>query len=387
MMKILPERSIQKPVADNSPEVKLLLCCARTNIDPHTSQIIRTLLQKSLDWSYLTHTAVRHGVMPLLYRNLSTICPEAVPKDILTKLKALFQTNAAHNRFLTSSLLQLLNLFEKHDIPVVLFKGPVLAASAYGHLALRQFADLDILFNKQEDVLKARNLLISRGYQNAEQLTYEQEIAQLQSPYVKAYTYKHNELRVIVELHWQLRANYSAFPLDYESLWKRLTSVSLGDTKVSNLSPEDEILYLCAHGSGDRWQKLLQICDIAEALRVHQNLNWQEMLEQAIRLGCQRRLFLGLFLAQKFLEAHLPKEVGQKIQNEPSVRWLVEWVRQRLFLQPQESSQVLKQALFDLVCLERLQDKGNYLRDRSNLLIAKKLRLGFAKKYGLPGGK
>ena len=386
-MNILPERSRQKQVANNALEVELLLCCARTNIDSNRSQIIRKLLQKSLDWSYLTHTAVRHGVMPLLYRSLSTICPEVVPKDILTKLKALFETNAAHNRFLSSSLLQLLNLFEKHDILAVPFKGPVLATSAYGHLALRQFGDLDILFNKQEDVLKARNLLISLGYQNAEQLTYEQEIAQLQSPYVKAYTYKHNDLRVIVELHWQLRANYSAFPLDYESLWKRLTSVSLGDTKVSNLSPEDEILYLCAHGSGDRWQKLLQICDIAEALRTHQNLNWQEMLEQAIRLGCQRRLFLGLFLAQEFLEVYLPTEVRQKLQTEPSVMWLVNWVRQRLFPKAQESSPIFNQALFDLVCLEDLQDKGNYLRDRSNLLIAKKLRLGFAKKYGLPGGK
>ncbi len=111
------------------------------------------------------------------------------------------------------------------------------------------------------------------------------------------------------------------------------------------------------------------------------------MCEQAKRLGCQRRLFLGLFLAHQLLEAPLPTEVEQKLYSDSSITWLCKRIYQRLFRQVDQPPKLFEQAFFDLVCLERLQDKRNYLRDRSILLIAKKFRLGFAQKYGLPGGK
>ena len=369
-----------------APEVELLLCCAHSRLDQQKSERVEQLITAGLDWDYLWEIAEKHRIAPLLYWHLHKICPQAVPQASLVQLQQYYQEILSRNEFLTQELLKLLHLCEENQISALPFKGPVLTASAYGNLAFRRFIDLDILFHKQ-DVLKARDLLVAQGYENAEHLTEQQEIAQLESPYVKAYTYKYYEPRVIVELHWQLRATYSAFPLDYESLWKRLSTVSLADTTVPNLSPEDELLYLCAHGCGDRWQKLLQICDIAEAIRAHPTLNWQEMLAQASKLGCRRRLFLGLSLAQEFLQAEIPREIWTKIQADSSVTWLVKWVRQRLFRQADESIKVLDQARFDLVCLERRQDRGNYLRDRSILLIAKKFRLGFAKKYGLPGGK
>ncbi len=385
-MEILLQAAVKKSLVASRPEVELLLCCARTHVDSETAERIIILLQNSIDWAFLIEIANQHGVMPLLYWSLKATCPEAVPKDIWVKLQTLFHAHAAYNRFLTSQLLDLLNMFKDSDISAIPFKGPALANSVYGNLVLRQFCDLDILFHKS-DILTAKNLLIAQRYENAEKLTYEQEIAQLQSPYVKAYTYKSNKTPVMVELHWQLRATYSSFPINYEGLWERMIPVSLADTPIFNLSPEDEILYLCAHGCGDRWQKFLQICDIAEAIRTHQTLNWQQMLEQASRLGCRRRLFLGLFLSKELLQTNLPAEVWQKIQADSAIKWLGEWVCQRLFRQPDESPKVLDQALFDLVSLERLQDKGRYLRDRLILLIVTKFRLGFARKYGLPGGK
>lgn len=372
----------------SNPETELLLCCARTHIGAKTRERIEALLQQTIDWNSLLAIAKSHGIVPLLHRNLNAAYSEMIPQSVLSQLQNLFQANAAHNLFFMKELSHLLPLFQENNISPILFKGPALAASAYGNVAFRQFCDLDLLF-LQKDVLKAKDLLISQGYSNAEGLTREQEIAQLKSPYVKAYTYKKQKIgvAVLVELHWQLRATYSSFPLDSQDLWKRATRLSLADSTVFGLSPEDEILYLCAHGCGDRWERLLQVCDIAEAIRTHHNLNWQAMLQRATRLGGQRRLFLGLFLARSLLDADIPTEIWQKIQADSAIAWLSEWVYQRLFNPTDESISLFDQALFDLVCLERLQDKGDYLRDRSILLAAKKFRLGFAKKYGLPGGK
>ena len=60
-------------------------------------------------------------------------------------------------------LIKLLNLFKKHELNVIPYKGPLLAIYAYKNLTLRQFDDLDIFVNKN-DVLKIKEILISNGY-------------------------------------------------------------------------------------------------------------------------------------------------------------------------------------------------------------------------------
>src|SRR5262245_10666576 len=126
-------------------EVQLILCCAGTHIDAAKAERIKGLLSEEINWDFLIHIASQHGVMPLLYFTLKNTCLEAVPKAVLDQLRNYFYTNAAHNVFLTTELLKLLTLFEAHGIPAIPFKGPVLAASVYGNLSLRQFGDLDIL--------------------------------------------------------------------------------------------------------------------------------------------------------------------------------------------------------------------------------------------------
>ena len=368
----------------NRPEVDLLLCCGRTQLNPAIADYLQILVEQEIDWIYLIRIAEQHGIMQLLYHNLNHTCAETLPQAVLQKLRLYSKGNTIRNQSLTNQLIELLQMFNSHNISTIPFKGPILATSAYGNLNLRQFCDLDILFHKK-DVSKAKDLLIAQGYKNAEGLTQEQEIAQLESPYVKAYTYERKDSGVTVELHWKLRATYSAFPLDYESLWERLQSLSLNGETVLKLSPEDEILYLCVHGCGDRWRKFLQIVDLAEFLRTQQNINWQKVIEQAKGMGCRRRLYLGLFLAQDLLEAEIPEQVCKQIQGDTVVKSLAKWIYTNLFHRTETKPTLLEQALFDLRMMERRQDRVRYCIDRTILLIAKKYRLGFAKKYGLPG--
>ena len=65
------------------PEIELLLCCARTCMDSRRAERLRTLLRKDIDWTYLLQMALRQGIMPLLYINLNSTCPDAVPKTTL----------------------------------------------------------------------------------------------------------------------------------------------------------------------------------------------------------------------------------------------------------------------------------------------------------------
>src|SRR5438132_10493948 len=144
-------------------EFSLLLACARTQVDAESGQRIREAAQQPLDWDRLIEASLTHGLMPLLYENLKTHCADIVPPDRLNQLKDLFRKNAARTVLLTEELLGILELFAAEGIEAMPYKGPAIAVSIYGRLALRQFTDLDILVRKH-DVWRSQQLLVSRGY-------------------------------------------------------------------------------------------------------------------------------------------------------------------------------------------------------------------------------
>lgn len=358
---------VESPAANMRPEVELLLCCARTCIDSERAERIKTLLQENIDWDYLIRTARSHGVMPLLYSSLNGTCPEAVPNAYSAQLRDYFYTNARRNLFLTGELLKLLNLFEAHGIRAIPYKGPVLAASAYNNFSLRQFCDLDILIHKQ-DILKTNNLLISQGYQLKLQLNWECH-------------YVHQDSRVNVDLHWAITQRERPFRLDFNRLWSRLEPVSLAGAKVLNLQPEDLLLILCVQATKDCWQwneQLAKVCDIAEAIRVHQGMDWDRLVKQAGKLGSQRMLFLGLLLARDLLGTALPKEILQRMQADEVVKALAEQVCERFFHADYRSRADsrppkyidIEKNLFSFRVRERLRDRVPYFLHLVNVAIS-----------------
>lgn len=344
-------------MANTRPETELLLCCSRTCLDAKTIARIGTLLQEDIDWPHLLRTARSHGMMPLLYWHLNATCPERIPKATLNQLRGHFHANAQRNLFLTGELLALLKLFEAHGIQAVPYKGPALAASAYGNLALRQFRDLDILVRKQ-DALNAKDLLIAQGYRPSVHVTQAQEAAYLRSQY--EYELLREDGKAVVELHWGVTPRYFSFSLDFDRLWERLMPVSLASTIVWAFAPEDLLLILCVHGAKHCWRRLEWICSVAELVGAYEKIDWNQLMAQASTLGSKRMLLLGLVLASDLLGAALPAEVLQVAQADRTVGALNELVQQRLFLEMTERPGVFETALFHLKARERLRDRIRY---------------------------
>jgi len=349
-------------VSINRPETELLVTCALVCEEPEREARIRALLQKGIDWTYLLWAARRHGMIPLLYRHLDATCPEAVPRATMDQLRNHFQENARHNVMSTGQLIKLLDLFGAHEVPVIPYKGPTLAAFAYGNLALREFIDLDVLVRKQ-DVPRANELLISLGYRrydpegdSVQELTRAQEDALLY--FWKEYNYVHPDLGIMVELHWAIIERDYALRLDPEELWGRLKQISLGGRPVLTLSQEDLLLILCIHGCHHLWERLSWICDVAQLIHRHnEEIDWQQLIEQARRLGSERMLFLGLFLASDLLGATLPKEVLQRVEADPVVKALAKQMRGWLFREPGRPLPLFEDKIFQLRLRERQQDK------------------------------
>ncbi|MDB9310666.1 nucleotidyltransferase family protein [Aphanizomenon sp. CS-733/32] len=331
------------------PEIELLLCCSRSYIDIDTANRINTLLQKDIDWVYLTSVAQRHNVELLLYKSLNSTYPEAVPKPILEQLRNFYYANTVRNLFLSSQLLELLNLFEKSEIPAIPYKGVVLATSVYGSPELRLCSDLDILV-RQQDFSKAKAILLSHDFSHGELPTWEQ-------PWEINFTSKDGNINV--DLHQSITPAFLNIRLDFDDLWKNLELLSICSKKVRNLAPEDLLLLLCIYLTKDfllNRERLIQICDIAETIRVFQRLNWGYLLEQAEKLGCTYILFLGIFLARQLLGTNLPEEILQRLQNVQVVKSLAAQMTEKLFSETYQQMSLIKSIIFYCRAREHLQD-------------------------------
>lgn len=318
---MLPSKAVRRP------EHELLLCCARSSRTPETSARIEALLGEKIDWEYLISTAHMHGMAPLLYRHLDAARSEAVPEDALGRLRRHFRANGFQNLLLAGELVRLLKAFGARDLLAVPYKGPALAASVYGNLALRQFIDLDIIVHRR-DVLEAKELLVSSGYRPQYRLTPAQEAALLGSR--GTYVFTRDDQKSTVELHWEIVEHFSS-PLRLERMQGRLGHVPLGGELVPILSPEDTLLILCGHGFKHLWERLGWVCDVAELIRGRPEMRWEQVAARAEALGGERILLLGLLLANELLGANLPDWLSQRAHGDPRVGALAERICRRLF--------------------------------------------------------
>ena len=345
-----------RPVAPaDRPEAELLLCCARTQRGRGVCERIRSLAKEGIDWAHLVELARTNGVTPLLYRSLAATCADAVPEAVLGLLKQHYRANALRGLVMTAELLTLLKLFEEHGIQAIPFKGPVLAATAYGDVALREFSDLDVLIPKR-DRQRARELLVAQGYETLEQAMGVQE----GSPCEKHWYFARSDRRVAVELHWRFTSPYFHFPIASDVLRDRLDQVSLLGSTVPSLCPEDMLLVLCAHGASDCWSRLLLVCDLAQWISARPQLDWEGVLERASGMGSERRLLLGLILARDLLGATLLPEVTARMAGDGEAIRLAAEARRRILGAQHTNVGHVERCGSHLRVMERLRDKMLY---------------------------
>ncbi|MEO7592523.1 MAG: nucleotidyltransferase family protein [Byssovorax sp.] len=324
---------------------------------------IRALVTLPLDWDFLCRSADKHRVTQLLFRNLSAICPEALPADIKARLRHQFHTNAGANLKLARALITLYRAFGAQDIPVIPFKGSVLAIGTYGKLALRQSYDVDLLVRAQ-DIARSHRLLVEEGYCRDE--VFDREAR-----------YQHSETGVEVDLHWGFAPRYFHLAVDFEDLISRTRVVSLMDQSLITFSPEDFLEILCLQVMKDCWERrqqlehLSKVCDIAEHLRAHPDLAWGRIYQSLRNKGLIRIFETAMALTDGLLQVELSPEVRRRIGSGVTTLNRARWVCRSLFtendtLSPLENSYLsarlrFQQLRFYLGIRERYRERIRHL--------------------------
>lgn len=306
---------------------ELLLCCARTRPSDGVVARVREIACGEIDWEYLFLLARRHSVVPLLYLQLERHASDLVPHEKLSQLKKHYLENSARNTILTAELCRLITLFAESGIEAIPYKGPVLALFAYDNVALRRFVDLDIIVNKN-DVLKAREILLAHDYRPSKSLSLSQQELLLRTQHNLQFSRDNH--RLIVELHWEVAPHLFASAVDADTLWQNLVSIDFNGTQVKTLSAEDLLFSLCVHGSRHLWERLGWICDVAELIS-RRSVDWNALLKRATDADSERMFLLGIYLAERLLDAPLPLEVKQRCDADERLPSLAENIIAHLF--------------------------------------------------------
>ena len=294
-------------------EKQLLVCCARTNLTSEIAERVRNLVVASLDWDYLLSQSQENSMVSLVERNLCAAASVLVPREHAAHLESMARANALRCLASSAELIHVMDSLEIRGIAAIPYKGPLIAAQAYGDITARQFEDLDLIL-RQRDIEAADEVIRSLGYAAKIPWIHSGHSATRIVP--GEYNYFHSEREMILELHTELTLRHFPLPADLDRFFERAVSVELGGRSVQTLCAEDALLALSVHGTKDFWEKLIWIADIAELIQSCRALDWDSVQREAERLQAQRMLFLGLALAAEILDATILAEVWARVRSD-----------------------------------------------------------------------
>lgn len=338
------------------PEMRLLIHCARATVAPERTECVRALAAGEIDWDRLLTLAERNGLRPLLYAHLSRICATSVPAATLEFLRDYFAKNSAFSLLLTGQLLRLLAALNDHGIEAMPFKGPAIAVKLYGHVALRQFCDLDILV-RARDVWRASEVIEACGFEPDFVIPPERRATLVREDYVRMF--RDDAGRTLVELHWGFARRSFGAAFDADAVWPRRERMTLSGRTVLMPSAEDLLLMLCVHASKHAWDKLEGISSLAELIRGQKDFGWDYVWQKAGEMHCRRMLTFGLLLTRDLFDVPLPPQAAA-LGRSPALHKMAGVVVRSFLADDRHSQSYARQAALHLRLKDRYTDRARY---------------------------
>ncbi len=271
--------------------------------------------------------------MPLVWRYLESNPQRPIPEPFKRELRFHYHGNALRNKTLWKELFRITGLLEDQGIPLIAFKGPVLAASAYGGVAMRQFSDLDILVERSRMPVVVK-LLAGHGFvpeRAAIEVVGDEFFQAAEILFVKSGS------ATALDVHWEMMPRYFPFLPEADAMRHRRVRFVCEDGEAPILSPHDQLLMLCVHGTKHGWPSLGSVADIAAAIRT--GIDWPVLLDEATAVGARRMLLLAVALAHELLGAQVPGFVLDAAKGDRAVSAMVPRLISALFVGSSEARQ------------------------------------------------
>jgi hypothetical protein len=318
-MALNPGINNKAAAAENSPRLSRRECRALLNcvMGGHVGR-------NELRWPVMLEAAKRHYVAPLMASHLDL---EKLPEEARCGFEQSAEDARKRADKASRALAPILDKVLPLNLPLLLFKGPVLSESLYPRRELRSFYDLDLLVRK-EDIETYERAILDVGYRmarrHAKDLVWMTELQKLHTgeetlpaEATRSYYLNHHchlplmplnpEQGIPIDLHWALFPR-KQITLPVDDMWRRAVPMTLDGRRIVTLSRVDNLLYLCLHVSMDGYDRLrlIKLVDIALASKELTEQEWKETIALAQCYGVVKPFFMGVWLAHRAARLSLP---------------------------------------------------------------------------------
>jgi len=341
-------------VTDRTREQDLLLCCSRTRADASTGARIEASLGGDLDWDRFLQLANVQQVTALVASTLCGSFASRCPPEVVERLRSDARAVALRGLRLAHGLADVLDLFAAHAIPVIPYKGPTLSAMAYGQAGLRQFGDLDVWVHPWDSRFRVPGMLAADGWLPVADYSWER-------------SFRHPHLDIVLDVHQALTHRpFTPFSLRFDAALRRGADVEVAGRHARTLAAPDLLVVLCVQLAKDAGEErdgppLIKVCDIAELMRRHPELDWQAVARIARDEGVVHVICVGVAVAAKLLGARVPAEIDRLARKVSDLDALVRHVEERIFdegNQRYSRSDLLDRLTWNAAIRERFRDRN-----------------------------
>lgn len=274
------------PLSVGDASLDVVILGARESLDETSAAAIGRLFGAGVDTARVRELALLHKTFPLLAMSLGHDGLSGVPGVAELRLELQrYAVGAAIRRRskLAPVLTELIDVFERGEIPHIFMRGERFAQRFYSAVDLRVSEDIDVLVPERlrEEAVEA---LLARGY------TFLIADPVLRGAYawcMGQVEMKHPETGTWVDLNWMLTGNCGIGHVltDMDGVWARARRETGFEY---TMCPEDELLELIRHvGHGhDFQQALIKTCGDVDAMLSVTQVDWQLFLDLAARVEC-----------------------------------------------------------------------------------------------------
>lgn len=231
--------------------------------------------------------AAAEGMIGLLAR-----AAERVPRSLRVQALAM-EARAAR---MVAEMARLTAAFDEARIPMLVFKGAVLAQQLYGDAGARGFSDVDLIVDPA-DSGAGEGVLRRLGYHETEPLTESQR--RTNRRFVGESLFLDDASGVLADFHWLF--SHAQFPLriSFAAAWQRRQRVAIDHYTFETLGDVDLVVLTCSHAAKHLWHRLELLAQIAAL--TNRPVDWSAVEQLALDAGVARQTGLSFLLARDVL--------------------------------------------------------------------------------------
>lgn len=302
-------------------EFRLIFECIASN--PDEKKIRKIIAEENPDMKFFWKLIQKHEVLPVVARTFGNFSYRANPGATFSNFRNKASQIAFKNNVFEEELLRIIEALQTHTIPVIPYKGAVIARYVYGDPFLRPYGDLDILIRKN-DYYSVKQVMAALGYMPLKKESEEQEKNRLEEDCENAFTFQRNGLDITLDVHWNLMKKFQRLDIPFEKLWNEGRKVNFRGREIVIFSPEDTFITLVMHhGLKHLWEDLKGIQDIFFLLKDENQIDQNKLIYLARELKVEKLLYVGCLLAARIFNCQLPTVIQEKIEENPELEKIV----------------------------------------------------------------